>query len=127
MSTKFEGYIWGIPVYVSDRVPLGEVWLYEWYPDNFTPIPATVLEAAEMQRRINSRTKQFFSQSAYHRTHYWHRLMGESITEWGYRLMECDYLDESDIRWEYQKAVIGSLVGVLILLCKRVVGKGGES
>lgn len=59
-------------------------------------------------------------------TYNWHRFPDETILQWGDRLFSKELLDNPEIRWEYQKAVLGVPFNKLKAVFLKIVDSSRE-
>lgn len=54
------------------------------------------------------------------RVNLWERFEGESLVKWGKRLESFGYMDDPDIRWEYQKAMLSWVASPVMWIWRKI-------
>ncbi len=112
----------GIPVYESNQVPEGKVYFADvkppearWNPTEnlIQDIAASVWEQLDRVMLTGLRRAGSWAFPEYMppepQPPAWHRRSSETVFDWGERLSQDSYLDDPNIRWQYQKAVFKAL------------------
>lgn len=112
-----DGDFTGIRVYTSQHIEPGSV----YFVNTSNVQPGRVNLSPEVEAEVKAKFEKALEnmmhmsmlrgwQSEYFqptRTYNHHRFPDESLSQWAQRLQQRGLLDDPDIRWEYQKAVLG--------------------
>lgn len=111
--------IYGLPIIESSFVETGTAYIVPEFPNTFKPMnmPDNFDFEVFQGRLLSEINRSFGLPSHYFNAQTqpsWQRLHAETFIEWGKRLDREGYLDNPDIRWEYQKATWALIYKTLI-------------